>query len=439
MSGIAHILMNFGYNISGSDISDSEILHKLSEAGAKIYIGVNENNVIKSNLVVYTAAISNDNPELLKAQELNIPVIERADFLGELTKLYKETISISGTHGKTTTTSMVSLCFIEAMLDPTIQVGSTLKQLNGNFRIGNSKYFIIEACEYVESFLKFNSKSEIILNIEADHLDYYKDIEHIKSAFTKFINLLPTDGLLVINNDDINCVAVSKSADCKVVTYGINTPATWVAKNILFDKNSFGSFDAYYNDTFFEKIELSVPGIHNVSNALACIALCNEYSIKKETIKSGMLKFTGADRRFEYKGSFNNISIFDDYAHHPTEILATLNSLKNKEFNKLWIIFQPHTYTRTKALLNDFAKVFLDCDNILITDIYAAREKNPGDISSKDLVEKIKDLGKDCIYMSNFNDIVEHITKNAECNDIIVTVGAGTVTEIGPMILKQFS
>ena len=355
---------------------------------------------------------------------------------GFLTRVYKNTIGIAGTHGKTTTTSMVSLCFLEAGLDPTIQVGAILKQINGNNRVGNSEYFILESCEYVESFLKFSPKSTIVLNIDNDHLDYFKNLDNIKKAFEKYVALLPYDGLLVVNADDPNCMKLRSCTEAKSITFGIkNEKANFVAKNITFDNNGFAKFDVYHNNNFFIEMKLSVPGMHNVLNALSCIALCFEYGIDKYTIKSAILKFTGANRRFELVGSYQNISIYDDYAHHPSEILATANALKNKKYRQSWIIFQPHTYSRTKLLLDDFAKVLTNFDNIVITDIYAAREVNNYNISSKDLVNKIRSLGKEATYISNFDDIAKFIKQRACPNDIILTVGAGTVTEIGKKIL----
>ena len=373
-----------------------------------------------------------------KAKELHIPTVERADFLGLITKAFKNTICVSGTHGKSTTTSMISVCFLEACKDPSIQVGAELKQINGNYRVGNSEYFIIEACEYVESFLKFFPKTEVILNIDNDHLDYFKDLDHIITAFAKYVRLLPDDGLLVLNADDENCSHLSRFTMAKTITYGIqNEHANFVARNIQFDENGFPSFDVYFNNTFYKTIKLSVPGMHNVSNALACICVCHIYGIEKEDIKNGLLKFTGAHRRFEYVGSFNNVNVYDDYGHHPTEIEAVANALKNKKYNQSWVIFQPHTYSRTKNLLNDFAKALINFDNIIITDIYAAREKNTYDISAKDLAEEVAKLGKKAYYMPDFSEIVNFVHAHAISNDIVITQGAVTITKIGPMLVTN--
>ena len=438
MSGIAAILNNWGFNVTGSDASNSESVKALLEKGIKVVIGHDLKNIANSDVVVYSAAISKNDPEMLEAKRLNIPTIERADFLGELTRCYKDTICISGTHGKTTTTSMVSLCFLEGLKDPSIQVGAFLKQIDGNYKVGNSEHFIIEACEYVESFLKFSPKAEIILNIDNDHLDYFKNLENIKKAFIKYVKLLPSDGILITNSDDTNCLDLHKYANCKAITYGIkNENADYIAKNIIFDSDGFAEFDVYYKNEFFEKFKLSVPGIHNVLNALSCIALCTEYGIDKKDIKIALSKFTGAHRRFEYKGKIDNkASVYDDYAHHPTEIYATFNSLSNKKYNESWVVFQPHTYSRTINLLDDFANVLSNFDHIIILDIYAAREKNTYGISSKVLVDKINSLNKEAKYIPDFEECSNYIKNNVKENDIVITLGAGTVTEIGPLLVK---
>ena len=437
MSGIAAILQNWGFNVTGSDTSDSEAVQLLLKKGIKVVIGHSIEDVAGSDLVVYSAAIKQDDPEILEAKRLNIPTIERADFLGEITRCYKDTICISGTHGKTTTTSMIALCFLEALRDPSIQVGALLKPINGNYRVGNSEDFIIEACEYVESFLKFSPKAEIILNIDNDHLDYFKTFENIKNAFIKYVKLLPNDGILITNADDKNCLDLQQYTIAKTITYGIeNNDADFTAQNITFDNDGFAEFDVYYKGEFFTKIKLSVPGRHNVLNALACVALCTEYGIERKDIQIALERFTGAHRRFEFKGKIKGIaSVYDDYAHHPTEIKATYNSLANKKYNKSWVIFQPHTYSRTKTLLNDFADALKNFDNIIVLDIYAAREKNDHEISSKDLVDKIISLGKDAKYIPDFNECAKYVKDNVKENDIVVTIGAGTVTNIGPMLV----
>ena len=437
MSGIAEILVNWGFEVTGSDRSDSEILHTLNNAHIKTFVGHTAQNVEGADCVVYTAAINQDNPELVYAKELGIPVIERSDFLGELTRCYKNTIAISGTHGKTTTTSLVSLCFMEALQDPSIQVGAIIKELNGNYRVGNSENFIIEACEYVESFLKFSPKSEIILNIDNDHLDYYKNMENVKNAFIKYVKLLPEDGHLIINADDINCLDLPVYSKAAAIKYGIdNDDVDFSAQNLVFDENGFPEFDCYKYNEFFGHFRLSIPGKHNVLNALSCIALCDTYGISLDCMKKALENFTGADRRFQYKGIVNGAKVYDDYGHHPTEVLATAKALNNKKFNKSWVVFQPHTYSRTFNLLNDFANALLAFDNIIITDIYAARETNIYNISSQDLVNEIIKLGKDAKYIASLEDCASYLKEHVNKDDIVLTLGAGTVTSIGPMIIE---
>ena len=438
MSGIAEILNFWGFKVTGSDTTKSEVTDKLLSQGIPVVIGHDLENVAKADLVVYSAAVKDNDPELSKARSLNIPIITRGTFLGQITRAFSNSICVSGTHGKTTTTSMISVCFLEAHKDPSIQVGAFLKQIDGNYRVGASEYFIIEACEYVESYLKLFPKTEVILNIDNDHLDYFKNIDNIVTSFKKYVKLLPADGLLVINGDDFRCKEVARECKARVITFGIdNDHANYIARNIKFDKNGFSSFDVYYNNFFWGTVKLSIPGIHNVLNALSCIAVCNYYGLERDEIKDALYKYTGAHRRFEYVGTYKGVNIYDDYGHHPTEISATASALKQKQYRQSWVIFQPHTYSRTKNLLGDFARSLLSFDNIIVTDIYAAREDNTFNISSKDLIKEIEKLGKKAIYISDFPDIVTYIRERAMPNDIVLTLGAGTVTNIGPMILEQ--
>lgn len=438
MSAIAETLHNWNYTVTGSDLTQSDITDSLNKHGIKTTIGHDLENAKISDLIVYSAAINESDPEMVIAKENNIPLIGRGEFVGYLTKLYKETICISGTHGKTTTTSMLSVCFINANLDPSIEVGAILDSIGGNYRVGKSDFFILESCEYKGNFLKFHPHTEIILNIDNDHLDYYKTFENIVKTFKDFSLLLPQDGLLVTNADDKNCFELKNIVKSKFISYGIeNQDADFIAKNIKFDKNGFAIFDVYKQNNFYSKISLSVAGNHNILNALACICVCDYYNISSEIIAKSLKQFTGAERRLEFKGTLSkNINIYDDYAHHPTEITATAKAIKNKTYNESWVVFQPHTYSRTKNHLNDFSTAISNFDHIIVLDIYAAREKNTFDISSKDLVNKINSKGKNAIYMPDFNEVVSYLKNNVKENDIIITLGAGTVTQIGPMLLE---
>ena len=438
MSAIAERLKAWGYIVTGSDLYESEITKKLKKDGIDVVIGHDVNIAKSADLIIYNAAIPDTDPELLVAKENNIDVIGRGKFVGFLTKKYKEAICVSGTHGKTTTTSMLSICFLNANMDPSIEVGAILDKIDGNYRVGKSEYFILESCEYKANFLNFFPNSAIILNIDNDHLDYYKTFDNIIKTFNEFVQKVDSKGVVVVNGDDSNCLKLKENVVSKFITYGIeNTDANFVAKNIEFNEEGFAKFDVYKDREFLLDVQLSVPGKHNILNSLAVIAISNYYGIDNETIKLSMLEFKGASRRMEYKGTVNNAKIFDDYGHHPTEVIATVKGIKNKKFNRSWVVFQPHTYSRTKAHLKEFAEALLEFDNIIITDIYAAREKNTFDISSKDLVEEIIKLGKDAKYISDFSEIVELLKKNVKENDLVLTLGAGTVTEIGPMLVNK--
>lgn len=431
MSGLAEIASNMGYIVSGSDCNNSETIKKLINNNIHVTIGHKPDNVNGADLVVYTAAIKKDNPELNHAYKLGIRTMERADFLGELTKLYSETIGICGTHGKTTTTSMISLAFLKAEKDPTIQVGADyLKEIGGNYRIGTSPYFIIEACEYVESFLKFYPETVTLLNIEEEHLDYYKDLEHIKSSFRKFVNLVPDKGFVIYNADDINCCDVTKDLNCNVISFGIkNTTANWIATDIVLNTNGYYSFVATNG---YEKItiNLNVVGYHNIYNALSTIATAYAHNLDLSIVKQALEEFTGASRRFEFRGTFNGAKVYDDYAHHPTEIKATIKSACALPHNKVWVVFQPHTYSRTLAFFKDFSTTFEDANNLIITDIYAAREIDTGTISSLQLADAINEISGNCKYIDSFDDIYDYLKQNVKENDIVLTIGAGTITKL---------
>jgi len=438
MSGLAEILKNLGYTVSGSDIKSSNITDKLERNGIKIYISHNENNIGNCDLVVYTAAVKENNPELIKARQLGITTIERAVLLGQIMKKYPFSIAISGTHGKTTTTSMVSMIMLESNLDPTIHIGGELDAIGGNTRIGSNKYFITEACEYVESFLKFFPHLAIVLNIDADHLDYFKDINHIKQAFLKFMELVPKEGCIVACVDDENVSSLINNLSCNIVTYGINSVnATWTARNINFDSSGCASYDLIKDNEKVASIQLRVPGIHNVSNSIAAAVACYTSGCDFKDIEKGLEAFTGTHRRFEVKGIVEDIKVVDDYAHHPSEIKATLKAAKSTEHSKIWCVFQPHTYTRTKLLLDDFSEAFSDAYEVIVADIYSAREIDTGEIHSKVLSQKINEKSDNAVYKPDFENIVEYLKEKVSPGDLVITMGAGDVYKVGEMFLKE--
>ena len=429
MSAIAHILLSNGAIVSGSDRNDSAIIDTLEKSGAKIFIGHSPENIKNPDLVIYTAAISHDNPEFLAAKEKGIPMMERAEFLGQLMTEYEMPIAVSGTHGKTTTTSMLSCALLYAGLDPTILVGGELSQINGNYHLGSKKHMVFEACEYVDSFLHFNPYCAIVLNVEADHLDYFSGLEQIKQSFGKFAKRIPENGFVVLNSDDENVMGSAKGVKCRKVLYG--EKGDYRAENITFDESGCGKFAVVFGHERAD-VHLGVRGSHNVSNALAVFATAHNLGLEPEIIAKGIGSFTGTVRRFEYKGDVGGAKIYDDYAHHPTEVKVTINAAKNILHNRVWCVFQPHTYTRTKALMEDFAQALSLADKVIVTDIYAAREPNDGVTHSSHLAEKIKGA----MYISDFNDIAEYIQKNAEENDIVITMGAGSITQLSNILMS---
>ena len=430
MSGIAYIIHSLGANVTGSNIVSSEVTDKLISDGFNVQIGHHPEMIKDADIIVYTAAIKEDDPEIIEAKKLNKEIYERAVFLGKLSKHYENSLCIAGTHGKSTTTGMVSLIFLEAKLNPTIQIGAMLSEIDGNYHVGDTKYLIIEACEYVDSFLHFYPTGSIITNIDDDHLDYFKNLDNIKASFNKFANLMPSAGILVKNNDDANSANVEKGFSGKVITYGINNTADYVAKNIT--KNDLGhySFDIYKDEALLTHIDLKINGKHNVYNALAAFALAHEYIDDINIIKTGLEKYHGVDRRFEYLGTYNGAYLYDDYAHHPTEIKTTVESVKSVKHNHEYAIFQGHTYSRTKEHLDEFADVLANFENVIIAPIYAAREINTFNVSEDMLVDKIKIKNKNVIYLDTYDKIKEYIKNHAQEKDLVISIGAGDANKI---------
>lgn len=438
MSGLAEILLKENFTISGSDSKESPLTERLVQLGATVFYGQKASNIIPGiDVAVYTAAIRDDNPEFAEAKRQNLPMLSRAELLGQLMTNYDVPVAISGTHGKTTTTSMLSHILLEDAQDPTISVGGILKAIGGNIRVGNSEIFVTEACEYTNSFLHFFPKIGVILNIDADHLDFFKDLDDIRSSFHRFANLLPEDGTLIINGSIDHIEDITKDLKCKVITYDINSPADYSTTNITHDDLGNASFDLIKGNTFAGRIDLSVKGMHNISNALAAAAVADLINVPLDSIQKGLLSFAGTDRRFEYKGEKNGITIIDDYAHHPTEIKATLTSAKDVPHRELWCVFQPHTYTRTKALFDEFIEALTHADHIVLADIYAARETNDLGVSSSQLADALKGRGCDAHYLPSFEAIEEFFLEHCQNGDVLITMGAGDVVNIGENLLKR--
>lgn len=436
MSALAEICINKGYKVTGSDMQESHLVNHLRDLGATVHIGQRKENISDDiNLVVYTAAISNDNEEFQEAKKKNILMINRAAFLGQIMREYKNSIAVAGTHGKTSTTSMLSTIFDYAETDPTILVGGNLSTIGGNVRIGNSEHFITEACEYVDSFLNFNPLISIVLNIEEDHLDYFSGIEEIKASFNKFGKLLPEEGYFIVNGDNENTNDIMYEVEANIIKFGQRADNDAIISEIKYDNDGYAMFNLKYKGINLGSFDLSVYGLHNVYNATAAILAAIVSGLEVDTIKKAIKTYTGVGRRFEKKGNYNGALIIDDYAHHPTEVKAALAAAKTLKKNKLWVVFQPHTYSRTRALLDEFAEAFYAADKVIITDIYAAREKDPGDISSKNLVEKLYQNNVDAMYMPTFEEISEFLKENLEEEDLLLTCGAGPVNKVGEALL----
>lgn len=438
MSGLAAVLLKEGFSVSGSDARKTPLTSWLEEKGADIVYGQSADNIRPScDVIVYTAAIHPDNPEYAEAVRRQIPMLSRAELLGQIMKNYEMPIAVAGTHGKTTTTSMLSLILLEAGMDPTISVGGILKAIGGNIRVGSSQNFITEACEYTNSYLSLCPKVSLILNIDADHLDFFKDIEDIRHSFRLFAQRLPEDGTLIINGSIPRLEEITGGLACQVITYGL-PDSDYYAADVSYSELGYGSFTLMKKDQgACGRFQLSVPGEHNVSNALASLAAADVLRVSWEDARRGLLAFTGADRRFERKGSFHGVTVIDDYAHHPTEIEATLKAARNYPHQTLWCVFQPHTYTRTNALMDDFARALCLADKVILADIYAARELNTLGVSSQTLAEKITKRGGDAIYLPTFRAIEDYAAEHCSPGDLLITMGAGDVVTIGERLIER--
>ncbi len=436
MSGLAILLKSQGHEVSGSDIKESNLTDKLKSHGITVYIGHSPSNITGSDLVVYTAAVKLDNPELASAKELGIPAIDRATLLGEIMLCYPKAVAIAGSHGKTTATSLISVVLMRAGLDPTVLVGGEVDILGGNVRVGNGPYMAAESCEYQDSFLKFHPYIGVVLNIEWDHVDYFKNMDSIVHSFVEFSKLIPPDGYLAVCGDNTASGLISY-VNCNTLTFGLQSKNDWKADNISFDNRGCSSFDVFYREKMMGHMSLNIPGEHNIYNALAAVAVCSVLGVPIQTVEKYIDEFTGTHRRFELKGRARGASVIDDYGHHPSEIKATLKTAKNYPHKDIWCVFQPHTYTRTHALLNEFAESFYDADHVIVTDIYAAREKDTGLVSSRDLVDKLKANGVNAVYMSGFNEIADFLMNNIADGDLIITQGAGDITKLGDMLLSR--
>ncbi len=432
MSALAEVLNHRGFVVRGSDMQESSSTEKLAKLGIKVYIGHNEANIEDAQVVIRTSAVHDDNPEVIKAKELGLPILERAQAWGILMEAYQDVICVAGTHGKTTTTSMATHIALEAKLNPQVMVGANLPVIGGGVRVANGKLFIAEACEYCNSFLNFKPTVAVISNVEEDHLDFFKDINDIISSFRAFADKVPDNGTVVVNFDDENAMRAVEGLSKKITTFGTKDGADVQAKNIVCE-NGRTEFSLLINGDEKTKIVLSVVGMHNVYNALAAATASIELGISPKCIAAGLSKFTGVGRRFEYKGEISGAKVYDDYAHHPSEVKATLNTVKTMGFNRVICVFQPHTYTRTAALKDDFIKALSIADKTLLAHIYAAREINTIGISSKVISDGIENAE----YIESFDGLVCRLRELAQPGDLILTMGAGDIYRVGEMLVEN--
>ena len=427
MCPLAEILFSEDFEITGSDCNESDTLDRIKGMGIKVFEGHFAENVKDTELVVYTAAVKSDNPELVAANELGIPCLERSVMLGIVTRRYNRSVAVAGTHGKTSTTAMISQILIGSGFDPSAIIGGKLNAIGGNSYVGQSDIIVCEACEYVDTFLQLTPYLSVVLNIDADHLDYFKNLDNIKSSFNKFAN--QTTHAVIYCGDDENSVDTFKDLALEKITFGVGENCDYKAVNIV-SNGMKQSFDLYYKNDFVVTVNLIVPGRHNIMNALAASAAAHHLGATGKEIAENLEKFTGVHRRFEVLGVSKGITVADDFAHHPTELEAVLTSAMNMGFNKVWAIFQPHTYSRTAILLDDFAKALSIPDEIIISEILAVRETNTYNIYSTDLGAKIE--GSHCI--DTFEEITEFILENAKEGDLVLTMGGGNVYRCANMI-----
>lgn len=435
MSGIAELLHNLGYSVTGSDLKGSETTQRLENLGIKIFNQHGEGNVRDADVVVISSAVKEENPEVVSAKEKRIPVIRRAEMLGELMRM-KYGVGIAGTHGKTTTTSMVGEILSEGGLDPTIVVGGKVVNLGSHARLGNSQFMVTEADEYDRSFLQLTPTIAVLTTLEPEHLDYYRDFQEIKSAFLEFANKVPFYGRVILCWDERNVRALMPDIERPITTYGLSEEADLKARSLGFEENR-SRFEVFINGEKAGEVTLSVPGTHNVKNALAAMGVGLELGIPWDKIRIGLEKFKGVHRRFEIKGEAGGIMVVDDYAHHPTEIEQTLKGARAGWRRRIVAVFQPHLYSRTRDFHQDFGRTLLESDLLVVTDIYPAREKPMPGITGQLVHDSARKLGhKNAYYIPRVEDVASFLKRMVKTNDMVITLGAGDVYKLGAELLK---
>ena len=438
MSGIAEVLLNLGYRVSGSDMKESDITERLRKLGGEICIGHRHENITTPHVVVISSAVTKDNVEVVAAREKQVPVIPRAEMLAELMRL-KYGIAIAGAHGKTTTTSLVATVLAAGGIDPTVVIGGKLNSLGTNAKLGQGEFLVAEADESDGSFLKLSPTIAVVTTIDAEHLDYYKDIDEIKDAFLAFINKVPFYGVSVLCLDQPHIQALIPSVQKRYQTYGMSSQADYQAKEVSL-KPLGSRFKVINHNQDLGWFELSVPGMHNINNSLAAIAVARELEIEIEIIRKALKDFSGVQRRFQIKGEVGGIIVVDDYGHHPTEVRATLAAAASGLERRVVVVFQPHRYTRTQHLLEEFFTAFNQADKLVVMDIYPAGEKPIPGVSGRALYEGIKKYGhKDVTYVPDKDKVADHVLDVLRKGDLMITLGAGDVWKIGEQILNKLN
>ncbi len=434
MSSLAHISHENGYRVGGSDRSESALTKKLSGEGIEIFYSHSEENIRGYDLAVYTVAISEDNPEYRYAKENSIPAVSRADYLGYIMHGYKNRIGISGAHGKSTATSMLAHTFIEAEQNPTVVSGAVLDEMGGAYRVGTDEHFIFEACEYMDNFLSFYPSISVILNVEYDHSDYFSSIKDTYASFAAFAELSgKVDGVCVYNGDDEKTSISIKDTDCPKISFGIESECDYRAENIVYT-GGHASFDIVHGGECVGKIQLTVAGKHNIYNALAAFCVSDLCGIDRERAALGISSFGGCKRRMEYKGTLNGADVYEDYAHHPTELRASINSARDFSGKRVISVFQPHTYSRTHELYSDFAEALSLADEVIMADIYSARETNTYGVSSEAMAAAI---GDKAMYIDSFEGICEYLKGHADRECVVLIMGAGDICKVSGMLFCE--
>ena len=429
MSPLAEILHTLGFTITGSDVNESDNLARMRRLDIPVFLPQKAENVGDCDLVVYTAAVSADNPELIAARERGIPLLERALLLGALSRRFQNTVAVAGTHGKTTTSSMVSQILLQADRDPSVFIGGRLPLIDANGHAGRSDVFVCEACEFKDHYLEMNPAISIILNVDADHLDYFGSLENVIASFRQFAT--QTTGTLIVNAEDANPLkAVEGLTHASIVRYGYSPDCDWSAQNVSVHDGAYGTYDLYHGREKLASVSLGVPGEHNVFNSVAAAAAAHLCGATPEEIVAGLAAFHGAGRRFEFLGTVNDVTIADDYAHHPTEIVATLNAAKAMPYARVWAIFQPFTFSRTARHLDEFAEALAIADEVIVSDIMGSREQNEWNVSSTQITDQIEGAH----YLATFEEISRFVAKNVKPNDLVLTMGGGDVYKCARMI-----